>query len=145
MNSPRVYTGILLILILLELIFSVFLALNSQQDAVFCGFESSCYSVQNSPYGSILGIKVTWFGVIAFTLLLASYILALFRNYYYRVFIALCLLGALFSIYFLFVQFFILKHLCSNCIIIDLTMLLIFYIAVTKKDKLIKNPKFLGQ
>lgn len=92
--------------------------------------ENGCADVQDSKYGSLLGIKVCHLGLFAFGLLFLVYMGASmvnkYRRNFYRLFLGISFIGALLAVYFLFVQFFILKTICSTCIIIDLAAIFIF-------------------
>ncbi|MBI5804017.1 hypothetical protein HY450_02120 [Candidatus Pacearchaeota archaeon] len=89
--------------------------------------NSSCSTVQNSEYGEILGFKVAWIGLLGFAVLIFFYYMSGEKNkdrkFYYKIFLFLTFAGVLFSLYFIFVQFFILRDYCYNCLIIDGTML----------------------
>lgn len=112
-------------LILVELILSAYVAYTSATGADFCLSGSSCTAVQNSPYGQFLGIKVSIWGALAFLVLLATYLWS--RGHYprYRWYFSATLIGTLVSLVFIGIQLFILKQVCSSCMVVDTLMLLV--------------------
>ncbi|MFH1425603.1 MAG: vitamin K epoxide reductase family protein [archaeon] len=104
------------------------------------GNHAGCSDVQNSVYGSFLGIKVCHWGLVSFSLLLIIYLIATAKNRYnqsaHKLFVAGAFVGALVAVYFLLVQFFILKTLCSSCIVIDVSTVLVFLLGYAESHKL---------
>lgn len=96
---------------------------------------ASCGSVQNSNYGSLFGIKVSYFGFVAFILLFVLYLVGLYNREIFNLFFFASLVGALFSIYFLFVQIFVLKTMCSTCSVIDVLVICVFYFAFIERKR----------
>ncbi len=76
-----------------------------------------------------MGFKVNKLGTIGFTLLFVAFLIE-YKHKKKTLSLGLSTLGALFALYFLYIQFFVLKTLCSQCLIIDFSMLLIFYLAI---------------
>jgi uncharacterized membrane protein len=115
----------------------------SGSDSGFClvGEEgsSSCSSVQNSIYGSIFGIKVYFLGFIGLSTLLIIYVAANSKNSYQKfldkIFLKLSFIGTLFAIYFILLQIIILRTICSTCMIIDGTMILVFILGLISKRR----------
>ena len=114
-------------------VFSGFLAIMERFSSTVC-FKSEdgkfdCESVQGGEYGRILGVKTSQAGPFAFLILLISYIYGNVKGKYKDNFIEayylFVVLGTLFALYFLYVQFFILKQFCSTCLIIDFTVILV--------------------
>ncbi|MBX4212216.1 hypothetical protein KW787_02035 [Candidatus Pacearchaeota archaeon] len=125
----RYIQGLILILIVAELILTGSILWGDYHQEATCIFGSGCSEVQHSVYGNLLGIKVSTFGFISFVLLLILYLLAQKNRKNQFVFVALAKIGAFFSIYFLIIQFFVLKKICSTCLVVDLTMILISSLA----------------
>ncbi len=84
-----------------------------------CMIGHSCDSVQSSIYGSIFGIKLSYIAVFAFISLLLSFL------FYKPIFAIGTYLGAAAAVVLIAIQLFVLKEICSNCMIIDGTMILI--------------------
>ena len=89
-----------------------------------CIKGGSCESVQNSVYGSIFGIKLPVYGLIAFIILLGLY----FLNK--KLHLLTALIGMGISLTLISIQVFVLKQICSNCMIVDFTMITIFLISL---------------
>ena len=117
--------GLIGILIVAELILTGYASYTAHfQQTAFCVFGTSCNDVQKSVYGSLFNIPVSDLGLIAFSILFMIYLFT-YKHKPSKSFITLTIIGALSSFYFLFIQFFILKKVCSTCLVIDLFMLII--------------------
>lgn len=115
---------IIILLIVVEIVLSIYLLYDSAKSLTLCIVGESCGFVQNSIYGSIFGIKLGYFAIVAFVILLAMK----FINK--KLFLILSALGASIAIYYISIQLFVLKAICSSCIIIDSIMLVIFALAL---------------
>lgn len=97
------------------------------------GNPTSCSDVQNSKYGELFGIKLCHVGLVVFSLLFLIFLYANFGKTYekeaYKLFLILLFIGSMLALYFLYIQFFILKTLCSTCIIIDASTILVLTLA----------------
>ena len=87
--------------------------------------ESSCLIVQTSQYETTFGINNALIGIVAFSVLLFLLFLEKFqKKKWQRLLIRIGLvLGSIYAIYFLVIQFFILHAICKYCIVIDLSTL----------------------
>ena len=126
MMQRKTISGIIMGFILFEIIITIYLLYTGEGDSFLCDFKSSCSVVQNSVYGEIFGFKVGWFGLMGFSALLYFYFFALTEKKFRAFYFVLSLLGAIFAFYFIYLQFFILKIICKICLIIDVTMIIIF-------------------
>jgi uncharacterized membrane protein len=101
------------------------------------GIQTTCYIVQTSEYEKTLGINNSYFGLIAFPILLIFTFSHLKKQKQYkkRMILAGILVGAAFSIYFLYLQFFVIKALCRYCMIVDLGALLSLSIITLWKEE----------
>lgn len=126
--------GLLFILITAEIILSGYLAYTSLYgiDAV-CLTGENCKIVQNSQYSQILGIPLSIIGTLSFIALIIVYSLVYKGKINYNWFLAACIFGTLDALYFLYLQLFVIKALCSNCLIIDFGMIIILIIALINK------------
>ncbi len=122
MNNIRKIIGIL---ISFQLFFSIYLAYAEYNSQGICIFGKACETVQNSVYGQLFGIKLTYLGPFAFLILFAFYYLS-YKKVFYNLFLLAATLGAASASYLLYIQFFILKQICSTCFLIDSTLLLVF-------------------
>ena len=126
--------GLIFILIASNLILSAFLVYSDYNGSTFCVTGKSCESVQNSEYGTLFGIKLSWLGLVAFIILLTLAILSYKQKIPYKYYLTISSIGAAFSIYFLLVQFFILKQICSTCLVIDSATIIIFILSIFNRN-----------
>ncbi len=91
-----------------------------------CGNSESCNIVNTSQYEKIFGIKNAHLGLIAFPILSILTILELRKSKrYQKKLITLGMtIGSAFAIYFLFIQFIVLKAVCKYCLVVDLGVLI---------------------
>ncbi len=120
---------ILLALIALLVIVSGINFYLSNSSACIVGNTTACADVQNSEYGKILGVKVSLIGPIAFIFLLVVYLSSIkegkYKDNFYEIYLIAVIIGFVASLYFIYLQLFVLKITCINCMIIDGTMLLV--------------------
>ena len=122
---------LLTILIVFNIIFCLSIALNYESG--FCTAGDTCSDVQNSIYGKIFGVPVIWIGVIGFSLLFLFFIFKKHNKKFTNKFYLATLVGALLGLYFIIIQIFVLKQICTNCLITDLTAIIIFFITYYEK------------
>lgn len=129
MRYNKTINILIISLIILELIFSVYLIYEEKTKVSnICIIGTSCESVRESSYGEIFGIKLFYISIVAFLILLLTYI------YNKKIFLIECLIGSIFSLYLIFVQLFVLKQICSSCMIIDLIMIVILILGVINRN-----------
>jgi uncharacterized membrane protein len=121
---------LLLMFIVLEILFASILFYSSYTQKYIClpGFD--CKAVETSEYGSILGIKLSVLGLIAFPALLVVFLLSLSSDSIKKFFLFSALAGAIFAAYFIYVQTFLLKKFCSSCLAIDSLMIIICFASI---------------
>ena len=105
-----------------------------------CLGSGDCSTVNASPYASLYGIPVAFIGVIGYV---AIYLLLHFENanglmkeYGLLAQFGLTLAGFIFTIYLVYLEFFVIKALCPFCLGSQTTMTLLFGLTTTR---LIKN------
>jgi uncharacterized membrane protein len=131
LKKSRLITFILLLLII---VLSGIMSFNTLYGSEFClvndGDKESCSNVQSSEFGEILGIKVAYLGLLASIVLSTLFYFSNTPNRYKKdlkeIFLLATFLGALLAVYFISVQIFILKQICSTCMVIDTSIILIF-------------------
>ncbi len=140
----RYLKEILLILIFVEIILTgTFVFGESEGNYCIIG-EDSCSDVQNSQYGQILGTGVGELGFYAFSFMfLFGIYIFYFDSDYYKYFYFMFLVGFLFAVYFLILQFFVLEKVCSICFFIDWLMVLIFVLVISGRKNFLKSSKSL--
>lgn len=126
---------ILIFLFIIILICSAILSFVPIEQA--CKITSdSCIKVHASDYDSILGFKNSYFGLIAFGVLLILTILQIknpskIKN---QIILSSLTIGTLIALYFLYIQFIILNATCPYCLVIDLgTMISLLVFIFVKK------------
>ena len=131
--------SIILILMILATVASLVLSFVSLEQA--CGNSESCMFVQTSQYETTFGIKNAHIGLIAFPLLAILTIFELKKtNKYRKTLLTLgIILGSIFSIYFLCIQFFILKAICKYCLVVDIGVLISLFLVC--ESKCLKNSQ----
>lgn len=135
MKTKAKYIAILVVFIL-AIITSGILSFVSVEQA--CGgIQTTCYAVQTSQYEQTFGIKNAYIGLFVFSLLaILTFIHIKSPSKYKKQIITLGIIGgALFSLYFLYIQFFALNALCKYCMVIDIGMLMNLGIIILWKEK----------
>lgn len=123
---------IFLFIFAISLISSIVLYSNSLTG--ICDPGKGCDVVNSSAYGSTFGVSNSLYGVFIFALMLILTMLHMAKpNRHTRnVIHGAVIIGALISIYFLFLQFFVIRVFCIFCLIIDfgllIALLFMFYL-----------------
>ncbi len=116
---------IISLLILLMTALSAYAYYEDLTDIGVCLIGEACSVVRYSEYSTIFGIKVSLFGLITSIILFLIFINRNKYKFLKEILPIIILTGALFAIYFISIQLFVLKAICSTCILIDITMLII--------------------
>ncbi len=120
MNSP-LYRISIIVLALLGLADAVYLSdmalTGSELTCTITGLDG-CNVVAQSAYSQFLSIPLALYGVIFYSLLLLAIVVSIYRvsSGTRRLVFLIALAGALFSSYFMYLQFFVIKALCIYCI-----------------------------
>lgn len=125
---------IFLFVFVISLLSSIVLYSNSLTG--ICDPGKGCDVVNGSVYGSTLGIKNSVHGIFIFSFMI---ILTLFHmkkpnKHTRRILHLAIIIGSAIAIYFLYLQIFVIKVICSFCILVDIGLLvsLIFMIYLWK-------------
>jgi uncharacterized membrane protein len=106
---------------------SLFLAISSAlKVAVPCDITQGCEVVLNSRYSEIAGLPLSYIGVGFFAVVIAC---ALMANHYAearKLLTWLLGVGALMSLGFLSLQFFIIGSVCQYCLVVDILTIALF-------------------
>lgn len=128
--------GVIFILILafLGLADSAYLAQQEISGApLICDIQafSDCNTVAGSQYSHLFGIPLAEFGVLFYSILfiLAALELFIFNRILRRVLQALALIGIIASLYFIFIQMFVIEAFCIYCLASALITFLILLFA----------------
>jgi len=116
---------IISLLILIMIALSAYAYYEDLTDIGICIIGQGCSVVRYSEYSEIFGIKVSLFGLISSAIFFLVFLNKKKSEFLKKVFTILTFIGALFAIYFIYTQLFLIKAICSTCIIIDITMLII--------------------
>lgn len=133
MIKKKVVSLIIIVLIILEIAMSSYLIYKDATSSNVCFIGSDCNQVQNSQYGQIFGIKLPYYGVLAFFILLIVYFI---NTKFFKI---LTSVGAIISLILIFIQFFILKKICINCMFVDIAMIIIFLASIIQKRAINTN------
>lgn len=116
---------ILLALSIIAFLTSIMLSFHTAEQ-VFCGINSGCDIVKNSPYNYTLGIQNSYYGVAIFGILsILLYMQIRKHSHVKKQLINISIiLGSLVVFYFLYVQAFILHAYCKYCLIVDTAMVI---------------------
>lgn len=97
-----------------------------------CLLFDGCNTVAKSPYSHVFGVPLPLFGMIFYTLMLGSIIfLSIRKNIFFaKVTLALGFMGFAFSLYFIYLQGFIIQAFCIYCLVSALTSTILFCAAI---------------
>ena len=99
----------------------------------------NCEVVQNSAYSRIAGIPIAWFGfavyVALFILLSLQNRINFLKDNGVLVFFGLTLFSWLYSMYLVYLQFFVLQALCPWCLAHEVVMTLLFIVSCLRLRK----------
>ena len=115
---------IFLLIFVVGLISSIIITSNSSTG--ICRPGNGCDTVTGSAYGSTFGIANATYGIFVFPFLIILTLLHMKRpsNHLRRILHFSIIFGALVSIYFLYLQVFVIKAFCEFCIVIDIALLI---------------------
>lgn len=88
--------------------------------AVPCDITKGCEAVLSSKYSSLFGLPLSVWGVAYFSAVIFTALLANHYNLWRKILTALLGVGALMSLGFLGIQFFIIKKICQYCLTTDI-------------------------
>ena len=114
---------ILLIIFAIGLVSSLILAISPVSQ--ICDPNKGCDVIQNSPYAYTFGLKNSYYGVFAFTILgliTLAHLKKPNKKTKNIVHIGL-IVGSIVSIYFLYLQYAVLKAYCKYCLVVDISLL----------------------
>ncbi len=116
---------IILLLIFLASLTSSLL-LSSAPVNEICDDSNKCDIVQNSKYAYTLGIKNANYGMFIFSFLSIITFLHIRKPSKNKktIIYSGIIIGAILSIYFLYIQHFILKTYCKYCLIVDISLII---------------------
>ena len=101
------------------------------------GSNTGCYIVSQSVYAQTIGINNCYFGLIVFSLLIIITIAYLRKpKKYLKQIITIALsISSILALYFIYLQFFIIKACCTYCLVVEIGILLSLIIMLLWKEK----------
>ncbi|HEY0010670.1 MAG TPA: vitamin K epoxide reductase family protein [Candidatus Paceibacterota bacterium] len=132
--SRRVLLVSILVLSFLGLADSWYLAQSALTDtALTCGIESlnGCNTVAQSEYSNLFGVPLALYGVAFYAIIFiaAAFLLTNTRAWLVRLLFLATVVGFLASLYFLYLQVFLIKALCIYCLASFVFSVLLFLAA----------------
>lgn len=115
-----------------------FLYLNNKNVA-FCVTGSDCDVVRESIYAKFLGIPVSVVGIVGYSGIILFSLISLTKKSKWLLLYILSLGGFAFSVYLTYLELFVIKAICSFCVISAILITAIFILLVIKKNVL--SPK----
>jgi uncharacterized membrane protein len=100
-----------------------------------CDVTHGCEVVLSSKYSMFLGFPLALWGVAYFSAVIISALMANHYAVWRKLLTALLSLGALASLGFLSIQFFVLKKVCQYCLTTDLLSILLFILDLNIEHK----------
>lgn len=139
--KPKTKYKIILAIFIISLISSIIIGFTPLSESGLCGTNpgEGCDTIQNSKYAEVFGINNGVFGTVIFAFLTILTILYLKKpdSEKRKIINYGILFGTIIAGYFLFLQAFILKEFCKFCLVIDLGMIVAFFLMIPKKKKFI--------
>ncbi|NIP30448.1 MAG: hypothetical protein GTO02_10760 [Candidatus Dadabacteria bacterium] len=105
----------------------------------FCLTGVECDIVNSSRYSKLLGVPVSVFGLIGYLSILTVSFLSLTKNNKWKFLYILSMTGFSFTVYLTFLELYIIKAICSLCILSAIIITLILFLVILKKQRM--SPK----
>ena len=123
--------------------------LSAIPETEICYANGACQIIQQSEYGEILGIPVGLWGVVGYLAILATWSASLLGSYRLSqvvpwTLLALTLLGVLFSLYFTFLEPFVIGATCPLCLTSAILMTILFWLSAETIQSLRLEQVLLG-
>lgn len=110
-----------------------------------CSVISGCAVVAESPYSVLFGMSLPSLGVVFFlALFVGAAVLLILRSYKVAaLYMGLAILGFIFSLYFIYLQFFVIGAVCVYCLIsaVVSTLMAGFSVGVYQEARSYLQPK----
>lgn len=108
---------------------------------IACGSSASCNIVTTSSYAYFLGLPLGLWGVFYYGILLVLGLLWWDRQkaVFGRLFAGITALGVIASLWFVYVQVFIIKAICLYCMVSAITTTILFVVSASFVYKISKN------
>ncbi|MGC8856769.1 MAG: vitamin K epoxide reductase family protein [Anaerolineae bacterium] len=132
-----------LALVTLGLLVSIYMTIYKlTENNALCLGSGDCSTVNASRYSEVYGIPVAFIGVLGYGAILGSLLLEKRNNFFGQnstlVVFGLTLAGFLFTVYLVYVEFYLIKALCPFCLTSQVAMTLLFLISLIR---LVRQPE----
>lgn len=128
-NKGKIFAIIFLIIGLIGFLDASFLTLEHYRGSIpACGFLTGCNEVLSSPYSQIRGVPLALTGVAYYLFVIfgAIYYLDTKKLHWLHILSGFTLIGIIASLYFVYLQAFVIKALCTYCLVSATTSTLLF-------------------
>lgn len=121
---------ILIVLFFISFIISLVLSLIPTPE--ICSVQLGCSVVQSSSYNSLVGIKNSFFGIFIFAVMsfLAYLQIKYHLGYRRKIINYAVIIGALVSLFFIYIQAFVLHAYCRYCLVVDISMVIALVLTI---------------
>ncbi len=129
MDRVRVIVWSMLVLALLGVADAGYLTYDHFRGSIPpCTIAHGCTTVLTSPYATVAGIPVALFGALFYATVaaLAAFVLATQHARVFQLLVLVAPLGFLASLWFVYLQLFVLKAICTFCMASAVTSTLLF-------------------
>ena len=124
---------------LIGFIDAVFLTVKHYQGTIGCSVISGCQSVLDSSYSTVFGVPVALMGVAYYLsiIIIALLYIDIDKKIILKILSYFPITGFVFSIWLVYLQFFVINAICQYCMLSALTSITIFILAMVllKKNK----------
>lgn len=136
------FKPVLLILSAVGLVLSAYLAYLhfTEAQAAFCAAGSECDAVRQSGFSTMMGIPVAVFGIFGYALIIVFTLISISKRQRWLYLYVFALSGITFSAYLTYVELFVIKAICTYCIVSALIITAIFLMLLFRKSEY--YPKF---
>ena len=128
MRKTAWITASIVVLAFIGLVDATYVALHSSRGFLLpCGLAGGCDQVLNSPYASVLGVPVAWFGMAFYMAIAACALFAWFGfEQVLRLSFGLVSLALGFTAYLVYLQAIVIRAFCDYCLLSAFLVTLIF-------------------
>jgi uncharacterized membrane protein len=106
---------------------------NYTGQSLWCPILDGCNAVVNSPYSRIFGVPMSYFGFIYFLYMFALAVRLVFEPFAWSLRLRAILyaaMGAISSMYFIYLQLRFIREFCSYCLISAVVSVLLVFVAL---------------
>ncbi|MEQ9619435.1 MAG: vitamin K epoxide reductase family protein [Deltaproteobacteria bacterium] len=138
-NAPKYFKPALLVLSAIGILLSLYLTYLhfTETEAAFCAAGSDCEAVRQSGFSTFLGIPVAALGVLGYLVIfILTLLTTLTKRARWTALYILSLSGFIFSAYLTYLEFFVIKAICTYCVVSAVLMTIIFIILLREKPAL---------